>query len=165
MISFDLRCTNEHVFEAWFKDSQAWEDQAKAGEVACPVCGDVRVAKALMAPNIGARSNRAARRAPEAAEPSVTPPAGPSPSATPSATPGPQARAGMFLHAMREMRRRVEQNCEYVGEKFSEEVRKIHYGEAEHRNLYGEASEEEARMLDEEGIEVSRIPWVPRDDA
>ncbi|MHA1569319.1 MAG: DUF1178 family protein [Alphaproteobacteria bacterium] len=161
MISFDIHCSDGHVFEAWFKDGAAFEAQNKAGEVACPICGDIQVSKALMAPNVGSRSNRAGGLPVPSDEPHIVSADG----ADPVPAPVRQAPAGMFMHAMREMRRFVEQNCENVGEKFPEEVRKIHYGETEHRNIYGEATEEAAKELDEEGIDIARVPWVPRDDA
>ena len=67
--------------------------------------------------------------------------------------------------ALRELRRHVEDNCDYVGTQFAEEARKIHYGEAEERNIYGESSDEDAVSLNEEGIKVQRIPWLPRENS
>jgi len=139
MILFDLKCANDHVFEAWFKDSETFERQAEDAEIVCPVCGDSGVEKALMAPRIGKGDREIATKAAEHAK-----------------------RYAAFAS---EVRRRVEDNCDYVGPKFSEEARKIHYGEAESRGIYGEASDEDASALDDEGIEVQRIPWAPREDA
>ncbi len=139
MILFDLKCANEHVFEAWFKDSETFERQAEGAEIVCPVCGDSGVEKALMAPRIGKRDREIATKAVEHAK-----------------------RYAAFAS---EVRRRVEDNCDYVGPKFPEEARKIHYGESESRGIYGEASDEDAAALDDEGIEVQRIPWAPREDA
>lgn len=139
MIVFDLKCRQEHVFEAWFKDSQAYEDQVGTEEVACPVCGDTNIGKALMAPrlNKGADGDTATV----------------------------QRQVGRYVAAMREMRRQVEDNCDYVGDKFAEEARKIHYGEAEARGVYGEATSVEASELADEGVEFQKIPWAPREDA
>lgn len=138
MILFELRCAHDHSFEAWFRDGAAYEEQAEAGAVACPYCGDTKVGKAPMAPRI-------ARRRGDAEE----------------------AKAREVMTQMRakliEMRRHVESNFEHVGEHFPEEVRRIHYGETEHRDIYGDASAEEARDLEDEGIAIARIPWVPTD--
>lgn len=68
------------------------------------------------------------------------------------------------LTALREMRRQVEANCDYVGERFADEARKIHYGETEKRGIYGEATDSDSKDLADEGIEVGRIPWVPLAD-
>lgn len=134
MISFNLRCPKDHVFEAWFKDSGTFEKQVKAKALQCPSCGDVKIEKALMSPNIAARGD-----------------------------PGPPPEK---LHnALVNFRKMVEDNCDYVGPEFPEEARKIHYGEAEHRNIYGEATMEEALDLSEEGVEFGRVPWVPRADS
>src|SRR5579864_7162731 len=136
MILFSLRCTGGHEFEGWFRDGDAFETQQNAGEIACPQCGDATVEKALMTPNIG-RSHKK--------NPAITPA---------------QMRAALV-----ELRRQVETNCDYVGERFAEEARKIHYGEVDPRGIYGEATVEESRELKDEGIEVGRIPWVPTTDA
>ncbi|MBV9860294.1 MAG: DUF1178 family protein [Alphaproteobacteria bacterium] len=137
MILFTLRCANEHEFEAWFRDSDGFEAQSEAGEIACPHCGDGTVEKALMAPNIG--------RSREAKVP------GPSPA---------QMRAALV-----ELRRQVEQNCDYVGERFAEEARRIHYGETDPHGIYGEATAEESHALADEGIRVGSIPWIASTDA
>lgn len=142
MILFDLKCANEHVFEAWFQDSAAFEAQSAGGEIACPACGDSAVVKALMAPAV-TNAKKNARSRPDRAA----------------------VRMGQYMSALAELRQHVEKNCDDVGEKFPEEVRKIHYGEADHRNIYGEASDEEAVELQDEGIEFQRLPWVPPHDA
>ena len=136
MILFTLRCAAGHEFDGWFRDGDAFETQQKAGEIACPRCGDAQVEKALMAPNIG-RSHKKA------------PPVSPA-----------QMRAALV-----ELRRQVETNCDYVGERFAEEARKIHYGEVDPHGIYGEATAEESRELKDEGIAVGRIPWIPTTDA
>lgn len=136
MILFTLRCVEGHEFEGWFRDGEGFEAQQQAGEIACPQCGNSSVEKALMAPNIG-RSHKAG--------PPITPT---------------QMRAALV-----ELRRQVETNCDYVGPKFAEEARKIHYGEVDPRGIYGEATKEESRELKDEGIEFGRVPWVPQNDA
>lgn len=135
MIRFSLRCASEHEFEAWFRNGEGYEAQQKAGEIACPECGDTHVEKALMAPSIG-RSR----------EPAPISPA--------------QLRSALV-----ELRHQVENHCDYVGPQFAEEARRIHYGESDPRGIYGEASAEESRELVEEGIKFGRIPWVPATDA
>ncbi|HEX3862449.1 MAG TPA: DUF1178 family protein [Stellaceae bacterium] len=133
MILFTLRCAEGHEFDGWFRDGAGFEAQQQADEIACPQCGDAHIEKALMTPNIGRRHK--------------TPPISPA-----------QMRAALV-----ELRRQVETNCDYVGERFAEEARRIHYGEVDPRGIYGEASAEESRELSEEGIEVGRIPWVSTD--
>lgn len=142
MILYNLRCAEDHEFEAWFKDSGTYNSQVEAGEVACPVCGDARVGKAIMAP----RLSRSARKG--AGE-----------------TPDPAEMRSRYVGALREMRRQVEQNCDYVGPEFAAEARKIHNGETDERNIYGEATEDETKTLIDEDVPFGRIPWVPRDDA
>ncbi len=139
MILFDLKCANDHVFEAWFKDGETFERQAEAAEIVCPLCGDSGVEKAMMAPRIAKGGRGMAVKAAEHAK-----------------------RYAAFAS---EVRRQVEDNCDYVGPDFADEARKIHYGEAEARGIYGEASDADAASLDDEGIEVQRIPWAPREDA
>lgn len=133
MILFSLRCSDDHVFEAWFRDGATYERQAAASEIACPQCGDTEVEKAPMAPRL-ARSK---------SEPSPAD----------------------IRRMLQQVRKHVETNCEYVGNKFADEARKIHKGEGDKRGIYGEATDAEHRELSEEGIEVQRIPWVPPNDA
>ena len=136
MILFALRCAADHEFEGWFRDGAMFDKQSAGGKITCPQCGNNDVTKAPMAPRV-ARSRKA--------------------EAAPSPT---QLRT-----ALQELRRHVETNCDYVGERFAEEARRIHYGESDPRGIYGETSAEDAAGLADEGIEVSRIPWLPRSDA
>jgi hypothetical protein len=145
MILYDLRCVAGHAFEGWFRDSAAYDAQAKARKVVCPVCGSKKVEKALMAPRLG-RRNRRDGKEPAPAEKTVT------------------VQQAEMLKALRTMRKQIESNCDYVGERFPEEARRIHYGETEERGIYGEASDSEAEALNEEGIAVSRVPWIPSAD-
>jgi hypothetical protein len=139
MISFNIRCANEHVFEAWFNNSTAYEEQSAAGAVACPICGDSTVEKAPMAPRVNMGTSR------------------------PSATNAPPVAA--IREMITEIHRHVSENTEDVGENFAEEVRRIHYGEAEERGIRGEASDDEVQELEEENIDVYRLPTLPRSDA
>jgi hypothetical protein len=135
MILFSLRCTQAHEFEAWFRDGDSFAAQKEAGEIACPVCGEATVEKAIMAPRLS------------------------------------RSREGIVPDAVKmramlvELRQKIEANCDYVGDRFAEEARRIHYGESERHGIYGEASDAESRALTAEGIEFGRIPWVPPTDS
>ena len=142
MIVYDLRCRKGHGFEAWFRDSAAYDEQAAAGKVTCPTCGSRRVEKAPMAPRV-AKARGSDSPAPDREE----------------------KMQGALLRAAREIRRKVEESCDYVGPEFAEEARKIHYGETDARGIYGETSDDEARDLSEEGVEFGRIPWPTRQDS
>ena len=140
MIHFQLKCSHDHEFEAWFRSSKSFADQCKRGDVDCPVCGDVQISKALMAPSIA----RGDRPSGEAAEKRA------------------QEVAEQVLNAARKLREVVEENFEYVGDEFADEARAIHYGDTNERDIYGEATEKEAEELNEEGIDFARIPKLPR---
>ncbi len=135
MILFTLRCANDHEFEAWFRDGRGFEAQHAAGEIACPHCGDSSVEKAVMAPRL-ARTRE------------VTP----------------AAALAQMRTALVEMRRQIETHCDYVGPRFAEEARRIHYGETDPHGIYGEATDTELRELADEGIKFGQIPWVPPTD-
>ena len=164
MIHYQLRCTStpeEHAFDGWYKDSAAFETLAKAGLVECPVCGGTGVARALMAPAIPKKGRPARNAVPPAPAPEAPPAAAPAAAAQP-ATAGPMPAQ---LRAMlQKLRAEVERNCDYVGGEFAEEARRMHRGESERRGIFGETSDSEAEALRDEGIEVGRIPWVPRAD-
>ena len=160
MLVFDLKCAQEHVFEAWFADSNTCTSQISGGEVACPICGDHKVAKAPMAPNIPAGIGRGRGRG-STGVPAKTSNASPNMAMAP---PTPE-QMGEAIKTLRKMRDVVEKNFDNVGESFPEEARKIHHGEVEKHNIYGDASKEEAQELREEGIEISQMPWVPRHDS
>ena len=160
MIHYQLRCSEGHAFDGWFRDSAGFEAQAAGGLVACPDCGDVRINRALMAPAIGKRRGAAVIRAGEA----ETPPAETKPE-TPAA---PEKVAVQMPDQMRavlqRIRAEIEKSSDYVGPQFADEARKIHRGETKQRSIYGESTSEQAEALADEGIEVARIPWVPRAD-
>lgn len=156
MIHYQLQCRDRHSFDGWFKDSEGYDRQAAAGLVACPVCGGTQVERALMAPAIP-KKGRPARNA------TAAPPPAPAAEAAPKAVAnGPVPAQVMAL--LQRMRAEIERKCDYVGDDFADEARRIHAGESEARGIYGEASDAEAEALQEEGIEVARIPWVPRAD-
>lgn len=153
MIHYQLRCAAEHSFDGWFRDSAAFDAQAKAGLLTCPACGGSDVKRALMAPALGTK-----RAEPKQVE---QVPAKPDTAAAPIA-------GGALPDALRamlqKMRAEVEKRCDYVGGNFADEARKIHNGESTARGIYGEATPEEAESLADDGIEVARIPWLPRAD-
>lgn len=135
MILFELKCAADHRFEAWFKDGTSYDAQAAAGGITCPVCGDTDIAKAPMAPRIARRRDADHKLR--------------------------QVRTEV-ARELGELRRKVEEHCDYVGDRFADEARRIHYGETDRRDIYGEATAEQAEELREEGIEFQRIPWLPR---
>jgi hypothetical protein len=141
MIRYGLVCERRHAFESWFRDSAVCDDQLLRRALECPVCGSAKIEKQLMAP--------AVRNSREVAKQRV-------------AASG-DARQKKLLEAMRQLRRKVEESAEYVGERFSEEARRIHYQEAAERGIYGEATLEEAKALAEEGIEAHPLPRLPED--
>ncbi len=152
MIRYSLRCERNHTFESWFQSSSAFDSQVKRKLVSCPICGSAKVDRAIMAPQIVSRKDRKS-----------TAPT-PTPEATPAAqTPLMMAQERELRIKLKELRDHIIKNADNVGERFPNEARKMHYGEIEHRPIYGEASPEEARALVEEGVEVSPLPVLPDD--
>jgi hypothetical protein len=141
MIVFDLSCSDGHRFEAWFRSGAAFDEQAEAGILVCPVCRDTRISKAPMAPRVARAAGAVA--APPAAE----------------ERPQPKDETAKNLARLRGL---IEANCEDVGSRFAEEARRIHFGEKEARGIYGEASSEEAAALREDGISYQVLPWWQR---
>ncbi len=160
MIHYQLRCSHAHSFDGWFRDSAAFEQQAASGLVDCPECGDTKVERALMTPAVPKKGPRPA--APEPPPAPAAPAEAPAPVAKPAPS-GPPMPAQVFAMLQR-VRAEIEKNCDYVGEQFADEARKIHRGESDPRGIYGEATEEQAEALADEGIDVNRVPWVPRAD-
>jgi hypothetical protein len=156
MIRYALACEKGHAFESWFQNSAAFDKQVKRGLVTCPVCNSAKVEKAIMAPRIaGAKKGGDEPAAP------------PAPAAT---TPTPEAPAPVAMVSsqerelrgkLKELREHLIKNADHVGPRFSEEARKMHYGEIEHRSIYGEASPEQAKELRDEGIEFHPLPVLP----
>lgn len=136
MIRYTLKCSQGHQFESWFRDSAAFDALAEAGQLACAVCGDAQVEKALMAPSVGAET-----KTPEA--------------------PLSQARHPAE-QALRKMRKHLAENADYVGRDFADEARKIHVGEADKRQIWGEATPTEAKALKDEGVPVAPLPFVAK---
>jgi hypothetical protein len=145
MILYTLNCENAHGFDAWFPDSAAFESQQKSGEVVCPLCGSANVSKNIMAPSLGASSVGAGKNTDKQQV---------------VHTGKDQAELRAMMRAVRE---HVTKNAEYVGPRFADEARKIHYEESEPRGIYGEASGEEVNALKEEGVDVHPLPILPED--
>jgi hypothetical protein len=151
MILYQLQCDGDHAFEAWFRDSAAYDIQSGRGLLACPICDSEKVSKALMAPSIG-RSTGERDEHPVPARADITD--------------GQVMSGAVELRAqLADLRQKIEASCDYVGPGFAEEARKIHYGETDPHGIYGETSQEEAKALKDEGIEFGAVPWLPKENA
>ncbi|HLI99199.1 MAG TPA: DUF1178 family protein [Bradyrhizobium sp.] len=162
MIHYNLRCAKGHAFESWFQSSSAYETQEKRQLVSCPFCGSTKVERAIMAPQIVSQKNR---RDVAAAEPVPAAPAQETPAQAPASMPTPllMAQERELRAKLKELRDHIVQKADNVGERFPDEARKMHYGDIEHRPIYGEASADEAKALIEEGVEVMPLPTLPDD--
>lgn len=139
MIQYSLHCANAHDFDAWFKNAAAFDEQQARGIVDCPVCGSHDVGKALMAPAV-ARSG-SEKMSLSSGHPDMV----------------------KFRELLRAYRQKVTSEADYVGDKFAEEARKIHFEEVEARGIYGEATHDEVVALAEEGIEFAPLPDLPEE--
>lgn len=139
MIRFSLACDGGHSFEVWFRNGEDFDRQKESGLVSCPSCGSSEVNKALMAPSVstGRKKEKIALAIGE--------------------------QQKQALEQLKELSKKVRDNAEYVGEKFAEEARKIHFGETEKRGIYGEANLEEVKELAEDGVEIMPLPVFPDD--
>ena len=165
MIKYQLICEKEHEFEGWFQSSDAFSEQCAAGFLSCPICETVNVRRALMAPNLASPKTRKTEvPAEQPAEAAAVSP--PQPVSVSGAVTPPEAMVKMreLVVEMRALQSKIRKECRDVGSDFAEEVRKIHYGEAEPEGIYGEVSETEREQLYEEGIEIMQMPWLPQDN-
>ena len=162
MIHYQLRCKADHAFDGWFRDSAAFADQATRGLLTCPACGVSQVTRALMAPALG-RGRKAPAQVADAAPAAPVP--APAPEAPASAPSVGGALPDQVRAALQRLRAEVEKRCENVGDRFAEEARLIHAGDAPARGIYGEATPEQAERLADDGIEVAQIPSIPRSDS
>jgi hypothetical protein len=160
MIRYSLRCERGHAFESWFQSSSVYESQEKRKLVNCPACGSTKVERAIMAPQIVSKRGRDI----------AAPTSAPAPAAAPATDVAAQPSTPLLMAQERELRAKLKElrdhivkNADNVGERFPNEARKMHYGDIEHRPIYGEASPDEARSLIEEGVEVSPLPVLPED--
>ncbi|MGZ3324672.1 MAG: DUF1178 family protein [Xanthobacteraceae bacterium] len=159
MIHYNLRCEKGHAFESWFQSSSAYEAQEKRKLVNCPVCGSAKVERGIMAPQIVSKRGR------ESAEtvPAPVTTTGTEVAAPAASPPLRMAQERELRAKLKELREHIVKNADNVGERFPNEARKMHYGDIEHRPIYGEASPEEARALIDEGVEVTPLPVLPDD--
>ena len=173
MIKYQLICDQNHEFEGWFQASAAFDAQAESGSLRCPLCDSDQVKRALMTPNLASPKRRKAiepplaEPAPNSANPPLTNPmlANPTPaqqSALPTKSEQVQA-FGAALAELRQLQQKITKDCRDVGDNFAEEARKIHYGEAEAEGIYGRTTHEEREALEDEGIDVLDMPWLPPD--
>ena len=156
MIRYNLRCEKGHSFESWFQSSAAYESQEKRKLVSCPACGSIKVERAIMAPQIVSKKGREAAMAAPAEAPTTE-------ATAQGSTPLLMAQERELRAKIKELRDHIVKNADNVGERFPNEARKMHYGDIEHRPIYGEASPEEAHSLIDEGVEVSPLPVLPDD--
>jgi hypothetical protein len=146
MIRYDLRCIRQHHFEAWFRNAADYDRQQEENAVACPICGSLRVSKAIMAPAVASRQQSGDN--------------GPAEAITPVAS---DPERETVADILRQLHRHVAEHADYVGDRFPEEARRIHYGETEQRAIYGEATPQEAKALVEEGIDLQPLPAPPEE--
>ncbi len=179
MIHYQLQCADGHEFDGWFPGSAAFDEQAAAGLLSCPICANTSVTRAMMAPFVPKKSNAVVPARPKAV--AVPQPAAdgvtrlsdapgvtrlsdaPGVTRLPDA-PGVTRLPDAMRAALQRLRAEIEAHCDHVGPDFAEEARRIHYGEAPVRGIYGDATPEQAEALADEGIEIGRIPWLPRAD-
>ena len=143
MIRFALSCPDGHDFEGWFANSETFEAQRARGAVTCPVCGAGDIDKALMTPAVATSRKRDSVRL--------------------SAHAAHLAEDSEVVTKLRQIRKHLTENADYVGNRFAEEARRIHYDEVEKRGIYGEATSDEVRALTDEGIEFHPLPVLPED--
>jgi hypothetical protein len=139
MIQYALKCDEGHSFESWFQSAAAFDSLSAAGHVTCPVCGSSKVKKALMTPGVPAKQNKGADVTPVLKNPPTE-----------------------VEQAMAELRRQVEENSDYVGDKFADEARAMHLGDVPERSIYGEARLDQAKELIEDGVPLMPLPFRPK---
>ena len=140
MIKFDLICENQHIFEASFDDSNSFEKQKSKKQIECPFCNSTKISKSVMAPNISGKSTSSAKINREK-----------------------KKLFSNYNKQLNKIKSEIEKNFTYVGKKFPEEARKIHYGEAKDKPIYGEATEKESQELVDEGIALVRLPFSKKE--
>jgi hypothetical protein len=163
MIHYNLRCKKGHAFESWFQNSSAYEQQERRKLVSCPVCGSTEVERAIMAPQIVSKKSRDSAPPSSSSEPASVPAPATEVSPPAPSTPLLMAQERELRAKLKELRDHIVKNADNVGERFPNEARKMHYGDIEHRPIYGEASPDEARALIDEGVEVMPVPTLPDD--
>lgn len=170
MIRYSLQCERGHAFESWFQDSASYDKQAKRGLVTCPTCNSSKVEKSIMAPQIPRKGRTTEQRVGEekaararSRSKTTTESATATPAKQDTAEPMMLAQERELRAKLKELRDHIKATSDNVGEQFPEQARKMHYGEIEHRPIYGEASPKEAKDLIEEGVDVMPLPVLPED--
>ena len=138
MISYALKCDQGHVFDSWFQSAAAFDALAKGGHLSCSVCGSDTVSKAVMAPRVTVSTK------------------------TPTPAGSLRPTTGDAENPVAALRRKVEENAEYVGKDFTRQAREIHLGQTPERAIYGEARPDQARSLIEDGVPLIPLPFGPR---
>jgi hypothetical protein len=165
VITYDLRCSSAHIFEGWFGSSADYDKQHAGGLIICPICGDGLITKALSAPFIGRKSNqRVQSKSVQDAEPYSGPKADSTlheEQSAPPLTNAPQIPEAMtqLMEKMAAVQKDVLKDSQWVGRKFADEARAIHYGEVQARQIHGEASPQEAQSLADEGVGIAALPF------
>ena len=133
MIKYSLECNQSHTFDAWFSDSLNFEKQNKNNQISCPNCSSLKIKKSIMAPSIPSKNYKSDLL---------------------------NEKKDKVEVVLSKVRKHVEDNYDYVGDKFADEARSMHYGEKEEREIYGETTIEDAFDLIEEGVNVKPMPGV-----
>ena len=158
MILYKLCCDQSHEFEGWFKNSDAYDQQQSKNMVACPLCDSLEVRKAPMAPSIATKVHTEKNPTPKE-------PQSPASDLNEDSAIKVANSQDILEKAIVELKQKIEASCEDVGNRFPEEARKIHYGEAKKRSIHGEASLKDLKELADEGVDVAPLPWISRHDA
>ena len=158
MIRFSLRCDHDHSFEGWFRNNDDFDGQAESHLIECPVCGSAKVGKALMAPAVSTGRAKDARKQKQPAQPQ---PVDDDSQDVVTLAQGTNQRK--VMQELRKLTNKMRENSEYVGDRFADEARAIHDGDKDARNIYGEATVEEARALMDDGIDFMPLPVFPED--
>ncbi len=148
MIRYTLKCSTDHVFDSWFRNSEAFETLRASEQITCAICGDTTVEKTRMAPAVAGKQKSDIEVAPDATAEDA-----------PLSKPSHPAEL-----ALRKIRDHIQKNSDYVGSEFATEARKINDGESKQRSIWGEATTADAKALHDEGIPVAPLPWISRQD-
>ena len=167
MILFDIKCSDGHIFEAWFQNNEAYEQQIDNDLVECPLCGCTKTSKSLMSPNISAKGEiiREAYQSEQDSEDHKVTVSAHSNSSKEVSSDDVKRALDHMHNTMSKFRRQVEKSCEYVGDDFADEARKIHAGESEKRGIHGETTISETEELLEEGIDILPVPGLNKLDS
>ena len=163
MIKYQLICDQNHEFEGWFQASSAFNEQATKGLLRCPLCDSDQVKRALMTPNLASPKRRSLGDLPLADFASTSENSTPAQNSHSAVKSEKMQEFGAALAELRRLQRKITNECRDVGNNFAEQARKIHYGEVEAEGIYGQTTHEERDALEDEGIDVLDMPWLPPD--